>query len=179
MFALVATSSASKTKRGIFGSPQADAAHGIVVSGGNGYSGAGHDFGSAGQSYSNAGQDFGNAGQVFGSVGQDLSSAGQGSFNAGQDYSAARSYNYQQPESIQTQRSESTERQKYPVEVQRTIVKTVHVERPVPQVSSIAASINKSNNQSKKITIYLIYSRHTRSSRLFLNHILLNVSDPL
>lgn len=146
MFALMATSSAGKTKRGIFGSPQADAAHGISVSGGNGYSVAGHDFGSARHSYNNAGQGFGNAAQDFGSAGQDLSHAGQGYFNAGQGYSDAGSYNYyQQPESIQTQRSESTERHKYPVEVQRTIVKTVHVERPVPQVSSIAASINESN----------------------------------
>lgn len=82
-----------------------------------------------------------------GGFSQDYSS----SASAGPSFNAAPAQNYLPPaqnylppgqnldrphESVKTRHSESTEKGRFPVQVPRTIVKTIHVEHPVPQVKT-------------------------------------------
>lgn len=73
-----------------------------------------------------------------GGYSQDYSSSAPAgpSFNAAPDQSyLPPSQNFDRPhESVKTHHSESTERGRFPVQVPRTIIKTIHVERAVPQV---------------------------------------------
>lgn len=188
MCALVAASNAGKMnkKRGIFGSPEADAMNNYVVEthGFNDESIAGFDSGSQYNDYSSNHNQFGSSSHSdfhpspLESTFNDAShSSGpqsnfnsapahmpyesfppnnnhhdeqsfnggfsQGFSNSGPSFNAAPAPNYLPPsqhfdkphESVQTRHSESTEKGRFPVEVPRTIVKTIHVEHPVPQAS--------------------------------------------